>query len=63
MEGILAVTIGALILRWWWKSGRENPPKENVRRRTRKEEEKRLKELGYSDEFIAVILPTINNGE
>jgi hypothetical protein len=77
MDMFFCITLSVLALSWWWKrhtpmSGQRPSKKETheggltveeeVKRR-REKDIAELKKQGYTDELIAVILPTINNGQ
>ena len=79
MDAFWCITLSILVLRWWWKRKSRgivrNPlpdvdmPKITKEQRELREKNQRekdieyLKKQGYSDELIAVIIPTINNGQ
>lgn len=77
IDAFFCIVLSAIVIRWWWKHGdhakrkerqrleklsEQMSPAERSRFLQRQHEEEELRKQGYSDELIAIILPTIDNG-
>lgn len=79
MDPFWGITLSLIAIRWFWKSENRKykdrkadekrqerivvKPVKTEEEKQREKEVQELRKQGYTDELIAVILPTINNGQ